>query len=513
MATTGTLVEWLAAGVKTTAGVALASGKVRFNQPGTGTTQPVYSDAACTSAITQPLTLSAGGTGIVYTNAGIRMIVKDATDTTTLFDVTENVQRDDNVFVTSPSFFNNTESTLATILDFWTLSGGGGTNSPWSYKQSGSASERNLKSWFAEVHISVKDFGAVGDGVNNDTTAVQNAINAAGSAGGGIVYFPPGTYAINAALTMGSSGVSLVGAGHFTTIIKSSGGALNAITATSCNGFRIVDLQIAHATTSTAAAIQLASCGVAGTGSVLLDNLLISGYRTGLNLTGTTGALFVRGCNISTPNTNAAERAIEFNSSGSHFFVTNNFLSAGAAGGFGIEFVGSSSTHYILGNSIVGNAAAIRIEGGSFTGNTLVVDQNTLTGTSISFSTNLANLPSKTIFGFNQGMDGKTVDVTTGGTVSPDFSNGRNLRIRGTTTGSAYTVNLPTFGAPTTQRDFFFTVAFFNNAGGAITGWTMNAGYHTSSGPSTTDGQTTTYTFKWDPDSSVYRETSRSVTS
>ena len=35
----------------------------------------------------------------------------------------------------------------------------------------------------------VKDFGAVGDGKNNDTAAVQKAINA-----GGMVYFPPGTY-------------------------------------------------------------------------------------------------------------------------------------------------------------------------------------------------------------------------------------------------------------------------------------------------------------------------------
>jgi hypothetical protein len=43
--------------------------------------------------------------------------------------------------------------------------------------------------------INVKlDFGATGNGSTNDTTAINNAIAACSTAGGGIVYFPPGTY-------------------------------------------------------------------------------------------------------------------------------------------------------------------------------------------------------------------------------------------------------------------------------------------------------------------------------
>lgn len=46
-------------------------------------------------------------------------------------------------------------------------------------------------------HENVKAHGAVGDGTTNDTAEVQNAIDAVEAAGGGVVYFPPGTYLID----------------------------------------------------------------------------------------------------------------------------------------------------------------------------------------------------------------------------------------------------------------------------------------------------------------------------
>ncbi len=42
--------------------------------------------------------------------------------------------------------------------------------------------------------FNVRDFGAVGDGVSLDTAAINKAIDACTSAGGGTVYVPPGTY-------------------------------------------------------------------------------------------------------------------------------------------------------------------------------------------------------------------------------------------------------------------------------------------------------------------------------
>ena len=79
-----------------------------------------------------------------------------------------------------------------------------------------------LNEWLAkggEV-FNVKDgYAAVGDGTADDSTEIQNAINAADTAGGGVVYFPEGTYRCSSGLT-GKRKVKLVGAGPEISIIK-----------------------------------------------------------------------------------------------------------------------------------------------------------------------------------------------------------------------------------------------------------------------------------------------------
>jgi hypothetical protein len=79
--------------------------------------------------------------------------------------------------------------------------------------------------------VNVKtDFGAVGDGVTDDTTAIQNAIDAVGAAGGGKIRFPAGVYAISSGLVVEKNGVSLVGAGQG--ISNYAGGSSAAVRAT-----------------------------------------------------------------------------------------------------------------------------------------------------------------------------------------------------------------------------------------------------------------------------------------
>lgn len=60
--------------------------------------------------------------------------------------------------------------------------------------------------------VSVKAYGAVGDGVTDDTASIQATITAV-SITGGIVYFPSGTYLTNR-LTISASNVHLVGIGR-----------------------------------------------------------------------------------------------------------------------------------------------------------------------------------------------------------------------------------------------------------------------------------------------------------
>jgi hypothetical protein len=60
-------------------------------------------------------------------------------------------------------------------------------------KATGSSQTRSLQDRFADT-VSVKDFGAVGDGTTDDTSAFEAAIVAVSSTKGGIVYVPPGQY-------------------------------------------------------------------------------------------------------------------------------------------------------------------------------------------------------------------------------------------------------------------------------------------------------------------------------
>jgi hypothetical protein len=62
------------------------------------------------------------------------------------------------------------------------------------------ATQRTALEKFRDV-VSVKDFGAVGDGVTNDLAAFRNAIAAINAAGGGTLYVPGGDYAFDIMFT------------------------------------------------------------------------------------------------------------------------------------------------------------------------------------------------------------------------------------------------------------------------------------------------------------------------
>ena len=66
--------------------------------------------------------------------------------------------------------------------------------------------------------VSVKDFGAVGDGVTDDTAKIEAADLAVSTAGGGVLFFPRGTYMVSSVTRR--SNVSWLGESHNVSIIK-----------------------------------------------------------------------------------------------------------------------------------------------------------------------------------------------------------------------------------------------------------------------------------------------------
>ena len=78
--------------------------------------------------------------------------------------------------------------------------------------------------------VNVRDYGAVGDGVANDTVAIQAAFNS----GAKQVVFPPGTYLCTAGLTV-PNWLHIVGQGYAPTIATGTGAVVLRFTGTSGN--------------------------------------------------------------------------------------------------------------------------------------------------------------------------------------------------------------------------------------------------------------------------------------
>jgi hypothetical protein len=84
--------------------------------------------------------------------------------------------------------------------------------------------------------FNVQNFGAKGDGITDDTAAIQSAIDAAAAAGGGQVYMPTGTYIVSGGVEpsdgclMLKSNVYLYGDGMGATTVKVADGSDTKIT-------------------------------------------------------------------------------------------------------------------------------------------------------------------------------------------------------------------------------------------------------------------------------------------
>jgi len=97
----------------------------------------------------------------------------------------------------------------------------------------GSTTARTLANRFADV-VNVKDFGSVGDGTNDDSVSINNAQTYLNSNGGGILYFPPGTYLIKSLVVLYNN-ITWQGSGLKATVIKADASLTTDMIVT--NGF------------------------------------------------------------------------------------------------------------------------------------------------------------------------------------------------------------------------------------------------------------------------------------
>lgn len=79
------------------------------------------------------------------------------------------------------------------------------------------------------LYFNVRDYGAVGNGTTDDTTSIQNAISAAITASGGVVFVPDGTYKLTSGLTLWTDNIVIRGETRTNTILKPTSGFTNDV--------------------------------------------------------------------------------------------------------------------------------------------------------------------------------------------------------------------------------------------------------------------------------------------
>jgi hypothetical protein len=157
-----------------------------------------------------------------------------------------------------------------------------------------------------EVH-DVRAYGAVGDGIADDTVAVNSAIAAAEAAPrGGIVYFPPGRYRITNALGLPGElltvrqPLQLLGAGPLLSIITTDDATRHIFHCTfaipdindKVVPFIFRDLKIEASVTRTAgSAIEQDVTGNLFQHGIRIENCHFKGQHVGIHLTGASGSV------------------------------------------------------------------------------------------------------------------------------------------------------------------------------------------------------------------------------
>ena len=362
----------------TNTGAVLTGGKLYTYLAGTTTPATAYTTSQGTTAWTNPIVLDAAGrvsgSGEIWITDGIiyKFVLKDANDVLiatydnitginsnsvaytnqqeiitatagqTVFNLTISFQPGTNslsVFVDGVNQYGpgaqysyvETDSDTVTFasglhvgaeVKFTTTQqqGAGAVNaSQVTYNPAGTGAVAESVQTKLRQTVSVMDFGAVGDGVTDDTAAVQAAINQA-AISSGIVIFPVGTFKITSALSLVGLAVSLKGAGPSNTIIKASGALTTMVDIVEATdnlpnvAFEISGMQFDGNSTALTALtiqyrhnysisdvfIQFVATGITTTSCYIgyNKNVRVQATATGLNMVGSNHSTVYENCTI-----------------------------------------------------------------------------------------------------------------------------------------------------------------------------------------------------------------------
>ena len=175
-------------------GVILSGGKLYSYDAGTTTPQATYTSASGATAHTNPIILNSAGrvaTGEIWLTAGSNYKF---------------------------ALYTSTDVLIATYDNITGINGTGITSNALNvtYDPAGTGAVATTVQAKLRQVVSVKDFGATGNGSTNDSAAIQAAFNASNN-----IYFPTGTYLMNTGVTKNSDNVMV----NFGDAVLKNGGA------------------------------------------------------------------------------------------------------------------------------------------------------------------------------------------------------------------------------------------------------------------------------------------------
>lgn len=275
------LIHSIAAGSTKSDGTVNAGGRVFLTRPGAGTAVTAYTDRDKSASVTT----SSGGylldsAGRAYLWVDEPCTVREETSGGTLIREYTGPEVTAKLIEVQNAGFTGTDSSgaqsaggrtyLDTVLTSLFTSFGGVDG---KYKGTYGTVARRIRDELEDSRLNVKRFGAVGNGVADDTAAFQAMISA-WSARRGVMFVPAGTYQLSSALDLPVESV-LQGVGLGASVLRFTNTAADGINAGTAA--LIADLDVRHATSSSGIGIDSTTDGVR------IDNVFVSGFATALN--------------------------------------------------------------------------------------------------------------------------------------------------------------------------------------------------------------------------------------